>query len=64
MSPSVNDLRLAHGLAFADLYASEGLARIDALFLDSLAPELRQRLLAARAAPLSGKELNRCISPS
>jgi hypothetical protein len=56
MGSSVNDLRLAHGLAFADLYASEGLSRIDALFRESLAPELGQRLLAARSQPPSGKE--------
>ena len=47
----MTDLQLAHGFAFADLYASEGLARIDACFLDHLAPELRERLLTARAAP-------------
>ena len=51
-----NDLQLAHGLAFADLYGSEGLARIDAAFLAGLVPELRARLLAARATPPAGKE--------
>jgi len=56
MDSGVTDLELAHDLAFADLYASEGLARIDALFLEGLAAELRQNLLAARAAPLTGKE--------
>ena len=56
MDSGVTDLELTHDLAFADLYASEGLARIDALFLEGLAAELRQNLLAARAAPLAGKE--------
>ncbi len=50
------DLVLANGFTFADLYASEGLARVDAAFLDSLAPDLRARLAAARAAPPAGKE--------
>src|SRR5262249_2112342 len=36
--------------------ASEGLARIDAAFLGTLAPELRQRLAAARAEPPASKE--------
>jgi NADPH-dependent glutamate synthase beta subunit-like oxidoreductase/NAD(P)H-flavin reductase len=47
-------LRLAHGLAFADLYRREGLVRLDALFLDSLAAanaDLKARLVAARADP-------------
>ena len=52
MDSGVTDLELAHDLAFADLYASEGLARIDALFLEGLAPELRQHLLDARACLL------------
>ncbi len=45
---------LAHGLSFGDLYEREGLVRLDAAFVDWLAsahPELRARLLAARAAP-------------
>jgi len=54
--PDANEIHLAHGLAFADLYVSEGLARIDAAFLDSLAPELRARLLAARQTPPAGKD--------
>jgi NADPH-dependent glutamate synthase beta subunit-like oxidoreductase/NAD(P)H-flavin reductase len=47
-------LKLAHGLAFADLYRRDGLARIDSLFLASLAAanaDLKSRLLAARADP-------------
>ncbi|MEX1206709.1 MAG: FAD-dependent oxidoreductase [Dongiaceae bacterium] len=48
------DLQLAHGLAFADLYGADGLARIDGLFLAALAAadaELKDRLAAARAGP-------------
>src|SRR5689334_5690817 len=56
MDSGVTELQLAHDLAFADLYESEGLARIDALFLESLAPDLRERLLAARIQPLAGKD--------
>jgi NADPH-dependent glutamate synthase beta subunit-like oxidoreductase/NAD(P)H-flavin reductase len=44
-------LALAHGLSFADLYAREGLERIDALFLDHLRAAdagLAMRLIAAR----------------
>jgi len=57
----MTDLILAHGLTFDDLYDLDGLSRIDALFLDhiSAAPDdLKQRLLAARAAPdsLSDKQ--------
>ena len=40
------------GLSFSDLYAREGLERLDRLFLDTLArddAELRRQLLAARA---------------
>jgi NADPH-dependent glutamate synthase beta subunit-like oxidoreductase/NAD(P)H-flavin reductase len=44
-------LRLAHGLAFEDLYRPEGLARIDRLFLDGLDADLKARLEAARANP-------------
>src|SRR5690554_3700858 len=46
-------LALAHGLDFADLYRPDGLARIDALFLDALSaadPELAELLAAARRA--------------
>ena len=50
----MTDFNLAHGLSFEDLYANDGLSRIDALFLDHIsdAPDdLKQRLLAARGAP-------------
>ncbi|MFO1026638.1 MAG: FAD-dependent oxidoreductase [Acetobacteraceae bacterium] len=46
--------RLGFGFAFTDLADREGLIRLDRRFLDVLAeqaPELHQRLLAARAAP-------------
>src|SRR5262249_6306844 len=56
LAQGLMDLALAHGFSFADLYASEGLARIDAAFLGTLAPELGQRLAAARAQPPAGKE--------
>ncbi len=49
-------LRLAHGLAFADLYSVDGLRRIDALFVGHLAHSdgaLAARLAAARADPSS-----------
>jgi hypothetical protein len=41
------------GLRFADLYARDGLMRLDGIFLDDLRerfPDLHGRLLAARAA--------------
>ncbi len=50
----MTDLALAHGLTFDDLYADDGLTRIDSLFLDALGaadPDLAGRLAAARAAP-------------
>src|SRR4051812_15118803 len=46
--------RLSYGFAFTDLADREGLIRLDRRFLQMLeeqAPELYQRLLAARAAP-------------
>jgi len=54
-------LRLAHGLAFEDLYRREGLLRVDAAFLAALgtaAADLAARLEAARSAPdsLSAKD--------
>ncbi|MGH6941993.1 FAD-dependent oxidoreductase [Hypericibacter sp.] len=49
----MTDLRLAHDLAFEDLYRPEGLARIDRLFLESLDSDLRAQLEAARSAPAS-----------
>jgi hypothetical protein len=45
---------LAHGLSFNDLYDREGLARLDAAFVDWLGSanvEVHARLMAARAAP-------------
>jgi NADPH-dependent glutamate synthase beta subunit-like oxidoreductase/NAD(P)H-flavin reductase len=50
----MTDLRLAHDLAFADLYDPAGLARIDALFLEDLRTRdasLADRLVAGRADP-------------
>ena len=50
----LTELRLAHGLAFADLYDRAGLVRLDAAFLDHLGgvdAALRQSLDAARAEP-------------
>jgi NADPH-dependent glutamate synthase beta subunit-like oxidoreductase/NAD(P)H-flavin reductase len=47
-------LRLAHGLAFDDLYRREGLAKLDGHFLGALAaadPARHGRLVAARASP-------------
>jgi len=52
-------LRLRFDLSFEDLYARDGLLRLDAAFLQFLAEVdsgLRTRLEAARAAPPSGKE--------
>src|SRR5881628_1231888 len=46
-------LKLAHGLSFAELYERDGLARLDAAFLDHLGAAesaLRPQLEAARAA--------------
>ena len=46
-------LKLAHGLSFAELYQRDGLARLDAAFLDHLGAAesaLRPQLEAARAA--------------
>ena len=49
-----SELRLQHGLSFADLYERDGLARVDAAFVAHLGAgdvELRNRLVAARRAP-------------
>lgn len=49
-----DDLRLAFGMAFEDLYRRDGLVRLDAAFLTFLKDAdsaLRDRLTAARAAP-------------
>ena len=55
-APSAASLSLAFGFRFEDLYDREGLARLDTKFLDALAiadAGLRDRLVAARAAPES-----------
>ncbi len=49
-----SSLILKHGLSFADLYARDGLARIDAVFVAHLAAgdaELHNRLVSARRDP-------------
>src|SRR3954471_18399258 len=54
MSSPTPRLELAFGLAFADLYARDGLERLDRAFLDALAKAdapLHERFVAARAAP-------------
>jgi len=51
-------MKLAFGLTFGDLYATEGLARIDAAFVDFLRvadAALAQRLLAARANSIADR---------
>ena len=52
----MNDLSLSHGLAFPDLYAREGLIRLDGVFVEALRDHdtgLFNRLMAGRAAPSS-----------
>jgi NADPH-dependent glutamate synthase beta subunit-like oxidoreductase/NAD(P)H-flavin reductase len=52
-------LRLHFGISFEDLYARDGLVRLDAAFLQFVAQAdagLRARLEAARAAPPTGKD--------
>jgi NADPH-dependent glutamate synthase beta subunit-like oxidoreductase/NAD(P)H-flavin reductase len=52
-------MKLAFGLRFADLHERDGLLRVDSSFLgflNEIAPRLRERLVAARAEPLAGKE--------
>jgi hypothetical protein len=47
-------MKLSHDLRFEDLYLRDGLERVDAAFLGFLAEAdgpLRERLVAARAAP-------------
>ena len=46
---------LGFDIAFADLYSREGLGRVDAAFLATLAPELSGRLLAARTVAPEAK---------
>jgi NADPH-dependent glutamate synthase beta subunit-like oxidoreductase/NAD(P)H-flavin reductase len=52
-------MHFGFGIRINDMYEREGLARIDAAFLDFLGQgdaALRDRLVAARAAPPAGKE--------
>jgi NADPH-dependent glutamate synthase beta subunit-like oxidoreductase/NAD(P)H-flavin reductase len=52
-------MHLGFGIRFNDLYEREGLARIDAAFVDFLGQgdaALRDRMVAARAAPPAGKQ--------
>jgi NADPH-dependent glutamate synthase beta subunit-like oxidoreductase/NAD(P)H-flavin reductase len=48
-------MKLAFSLRFEDLYARDGLARVDGAFLSFLDETLRQKLLDARSNPPSGK---------
>jgi NADPH-dependent glutamate synthase beta subunit-like oxidoreductase/NAD(P)H-flavin reductase len=62
----VTTLNLSFGFSFEDLYARDGLVRLDAIFLSQLkdaAPALQERLLAARAntASLSAKQNSELI---
>ncbi|MDB5295898.1 MAG: gltB 1, partial [Phycisphaerales bacterium] len=59
-SPAADALTLKHGLTFADLYTRDGLVRLDEAFVGQLgdrAPDLRDKLMAARQDPtaLPGK---------
>ena len=47
----MNTLNLSFGISFEDLYAREGLVRLDAAFIERLPPELHARLAAARENP-------------
>ena len=52
----MSELALSHGLSFADLYRRDGLARLDAAFLDHLKTGdlgLYNRLMAGRADPVA-----------
>jgi NADPH-dependent glutamate synthase beta subunit-like oxidoreductase/NAD(P)H-flavin reductase len=54
LTSTIESLTLGFELRFADLYHRDGLARLDACFVDVLrerAPDLHNRLMAARAAP-------------
>jgi NADPH-dependent glutamate synthase beta subunit-like oxidoreductase/NAD(P)H-flavin reductase len=54
MAVAMGEMRLAHGLAFEDLYRREGLVRLDAAFVGDLAAadvDLHNRLMAARREP-------------
>jgi NADPH-dependent glutamate synthase beta subunit-like oxidoreductase/NAD(P)H-flavin reductase len=48
-------MKLAFGLQFEDLYARDGLLRVDAAFQAFIDPSLNAKLLEARAAPPEGK---------
>ena len=53
----LNGLALGFGLGFADLYARDGLVRLDAAFLDHMVEadgDLAERLATARDAPDEG----------
>ena len=52
----MSTLSLGFGLAFADLYDRDGLIRLDAAFLNHLEDGLAERLAAARADGLDGKQ--------
>src|SRR5258706_2421345 len=47
---------LGFGLRFEDVYARQGLLRVDGAFLEFLQPALRDLLLQARQQPPSDKE--------
>ena len=59
-------MKLAFGLRFEDLYARDGLQRVDGAFLSFLNSELKNKIIQAREAPPSGKaesELLIALSP-
>jgi len=54
MAREASDLKLAFGMEFYELYDRNGLARLDAAFIDCLrecAPGLAERVATVRAAP-------------
>ncbi len=62
----MDTLKLAFGLTFSDLYERSGIERIDRLFLEHLhrrAPQVHERLAAARARPeaVSKSEYSRLL---
>ncbi|MDE3198005.1 MAG: pyridine nucleotide-disulfide oxidoreductase, partial [Acidobacteriota bacterium] len=59
----MTNLNLSFGFSFEDLYARDGLLRVDAAFLQQAPEELRTRLLAARENPasLTGKPASELI---
>jgi NADPH-dependent glutamate synthase beta subunit-like oxidoreductase/NAD(P)H-flavin reductase len=48
-------MKLAFGLQFEDLYSRDGLLRVDGAFLSFLDASLKEKLVAARSDPPSGK---------